>query len=490
MANKNYSGVSMSLKIYNSLTREKEPFVPLVQGRVTMYVCGVTVYDYCHIGHARAGIVFDVIYRYMQFIGYQVVYVRNFTDVDDKIIKKANEEGKSCEEISNKYIKAFYEDMNALGIDSPTHEPKATEHIQEMIHMIQRLIEKGHAYPAGGDVNYSVESFQEYGKLSGRKIDELYSGARVEIDEKKKNPLDFALWKESKPGEPAWESPWGMGRPGWHIECSAMSQKYLGDTFDIHGGGKDLIFPHHENEIAQSHGSSGKKPIKYWVHNGFVDINKQKMSKSLGNFFTIREVFKKYQPETIRLFLLSSHYRNPIEFSDQNLNEAGIVLNRFYEFLNSANKISSGNSFQPDMKIMEKFSAAMDDDFNTALALGYLNEYLRSLNAIKDELEKNKGQNAEKLKNKIASGKAAILKIGKVLGLFLDDPLKFLESFKEKRIVEIGLTKKQIEEMINARAEARKNKDWETGDKIREQLGAKGILLDDSPSGTTWRVKP
>lgn len=482
-------GVVMSLKIYNSLSREKESFVPLVKDRVTMYVCGVTVYDYCHIGHARACIVFDVIYRYLQFIGYEVTYVRNFTDVDDKIINRANAEGKSCEEITKKYIKAFCEDMGLLGISPPTHEPKATEHIPEMIGMIEHLLDKGHAYQAGGDVMYSIESFREYGNLSGKKIEELQAGARVEIDEKKRDPLDFALWKNSKPGEPSWESPWGMGRPGWHIECSAMSQKYLGETFDIHGGGKDLIFPHHENEIAQSHGATGKKPVNYWLHNGFVDINKQKMSKSLGNFFTIREIFEKYQPEAVRLFLLSSHYRSPIDFSDQSLNEAGVVLNRFYEFLDSVNQLTHGASYQPDKEIIDKFQSALNDDFNTALALGHLNDHLRKLNAIKDELKKKKGNEAEDLKAKLGSGKEAILQTGKVLGLFLKEPFKFLEAFKEKKLKDIGITKEQIKEMIAARIEARKNKDWGKGDTIRQQLNEKGIVLEDSPDGTIWKIK-
>ena len=479
----------MSLRIYNSLSRKKEIFTPLVKSRVTMYVCGVTVYDLCHIGHARACIVFDVIYRYMQYIGYEVIYVRNFTDVDDKIINKANEEKMRCEEISKRYIEAFSEDMNALGVKSPSYEPKATDHITEMIDIIKRLIDKGHAYQADGDVVYSVESFQDYGKLSRKKIDELQSGARVEIDEKKKNPLDFTLWKESKPGEPAWESPWGKGRPGWHIECSAMSQKYLGETFDIHGGGKDLIFPHHENEIAQSQGATGKKPINYWIHNGFVDINKEKMSKSLGNFFTIRQVTVKYPPEVIRLFLLSSHYRNPIDFSDKNLKEAGIVPNRFYECLDSVKELKLDNTIEPDNEMIKKFKSAMDDDFNTALALGHLNDFLRKLNSIKDQLKSKKGRDAEILRKKLGKGKETILIIGEVLGLFLEEPSGFLKNFKEKRMMDLGLTENQIEEMIATRTEARKNKDWKEADKIRKELSKKGIILEDKPGGTIWKIK-
>ena len=330
----------MPLHIYNTLTKRKEAFKPIVDGEVRMYVCGVTVYDLCHIGHARAAIIFDVVYRYLKYLEYKVTYVRNFTDVDDKIIKRANNEKVSSEEIAERYIKEFYTDMNALGVEIPDCEPKATVHIPEMIEMIKKLIEKGYAYQANGDVFYSVRKFTEYGRLSGKNMDELLSGARVEIDEKKKDPLDFALWKASKPGEPWWESPWGKGRPGWHIECSAMGQKYLGEYFDIHGGGKDLVFPHHENEIAQSHAATGHPPVKYWIHNGFVNINKEKMSKSLGNFFTIKDVLKKFNPEVIRFFLLSSHYRSPIDFSDQNLNEAKINLDRFYDLFLFAEGVS------------------------------------------------------------------------------------------------------------------------------------------------------
>ena len=320
----------MSLLIFNTLTRKKEPFVPLKANQISMYVCGVTVYDYCHVGHARAAIVFDTFYRYFQRLGYEVRFVRNFTDIDDKIIKRANEEGLDWQAVTQKYIAAFYEDMDKLNIATPTEEPRATDHIPEMLEMIESLVNEDKAYAVQGDVFYSIKSFKDYGCLSGKNVDDLQSGARVEINETKRDPLDFALWKKNKPGEPFWESPWGPGRPGWHIECSAMSKKYLGDTFDIHGGGKDLVFPHHENEIAQSCGCTGKQPARYWVHNGFVNIDKEKMSKSLGNFFTIREVCKKYHPEVLRLFLISSHYRSPIDFSEKNLDDATKVLSRFY----------------------------------------------------------------------------------------------------------------------------------------------------------------
>ena len=328
----------MALRIYNTLTGKKEDFVPLHENRVGLYVCGVTVYDLCHIGHGRSAVVFDTIYRYLRYRGYEVTYVRNFTDIDDKIIKRANDEGVDFKAIAEKYIEEFNIDMGRLGLEKPSVEPKATEHIPEMIQLISILVEKGFAYQRNGDVFFSVERFKDYGKLSKRNLDEMQAGARVEIDEKKENPLDFALWKASKPGEPSWESPWGKGRPGWHIECSVMSQKYLGETFDIHGGGKDLIFPHHENEIAQSEAATGKPFVRYWIHNGFVNINKEKMSKSLGNILTLKEIFKDWHPEVIRLFLLSHHYRSPLDYSVDSLSEAKAGLDRFYTTLNSIQK--------------------------------------------------------------------------------------------------------------------------------------------------------
>ena len=328
----------MPLCITNTMSGEKEPFVPLKPGVVAMYVCGVTVYDYCHVGHARAAIAFDTLYRYLQYLGNKVCFIRNFTDIDDKIISRANKEGVNWQEINQKYIEAFHQDMGKLNIASPTEEPKATDHIPEMVDMIESLVDQEKAYESNGDVFYSIKSFKDYGCLSGKNIDDLQSGARVEVNEVKRDPLDFALWKKSKPGEPFWDSPWGKGRPGWHIECSAMSKKYLGNIFDIHGGGKDLIFPHHENEIAQSCGCTGKQPVRYWVHNGFVNIDKEKMSKSLGNFFTLRDVYKKYHPEVLRLFLISSQYRSPIDFSEKNLEDATKVMTRFYEGLAGINQ--------------------------------------------------------------------------------------------------------------------------------------------------------
>jgi cysteinyl-tRNA synthetase len=482
----------MSLHIYNTLTKRKELFKPIKEGEVRMYVCGVTVYDLCHIGHARAGIVFDVIYRYLKYLGLKVTYVRNFTDVDDKIIKRANEEKVSSEEIAERYIKEFYTDMSALGIEIPDCEPKATVHIPEMIEMIKRLIEKEYAYQANGDVFYSVRKFAEYGRLSGKNTDELLSGARVEIDEKKKDPLDFALWKASKPGEPWWESPWGKGRPGWHIECSAMGQKYLGEYFDIHGGGKDLVFPHHENEIAQSHAATGHPPVKYWIHNGFVNINKEKMSKSLGNFYTIKDVLKEFNPEVIRFFLLSSHYRSPIDFSDQNLNEAKINLDRFYDLFLFAEGVSPSPQSPPikggevlsplvgERELIQKFEDAMNDDFNTAQAIGHLNIELHRLNGMRNLADRA---------SEFLKGIATLKKTGSVLGLFGQDTIEYFKREKSEGLASIGLSEDEIESLIYEREKARKEKRWSDGDRIRNELAQKGIILEDTPQGTVWKIK-
>src|SRR3972149_6883997 len=390
-----------------------------------MYVCGPTVYDLSHIGHARSAVTFDILYRYLRYKGYNVNYTRNYTDIDDKIINRANKDGVAWNEISERYIKAFDEDMAALGVELPNFRPKATETINEMLNVIQALIDKGFAYVLDGDVYYSVRKFKEYGKLSGKNIEELESGARVEVDERKQDPLDFALWKASKPGEPWWESPWGRGRPGWHIECSAMGQKYLGQCFDIHGGGKDLVFPHHENEIAQSYGATGHPPVKYWINNGFVNINKEKMSKSLGNFFTIKEILKKFNPEVIRYFLLSSHYRSPIDFSDQNLNEAKINLDRFYDPLLFADgMMQEARSKKQEIKefdneLVQKFEEAMNDDFNTAQVIGYMNTELHRLNGMRSLIGKGE-----------IKGIAALKKIGEVLGLFNQNPAEYFEKEK------------------------------------------------------------
>jgi len=480
----------MSLRLYNSLTRKKEDFVPLQENRVGMYVCGVTVYDYCHVGHARAGAVFDTIYRYLKHLGYEVNYVRNFTDIDDKIINRAKEEGRPWQEVAEQYIRAFYEDMGKLNIELPTVEPKATGHIPEMIAMIASLIEQGKAYDKDGDVFYSVQSFAGYGQLSGKNTDDLLAGARVEVNEDKRNPLDFALWKKNKPGEPAWDSPWGPGRPGWHIECSAMGRKYLGETFDIHGGGKDLIFPHHENEIAQSCGASGKPPVKYWIHNGFVNIDKEKMSKSLGNFFTIREIYKHHHPEVLRLFLISSHYRNPIDFSEKNIEDVARVLTRFYEGIEAAEEILqdrealSLDGAVRSCTFMQKFEEAMNDDFNTAVALALLNEELRKMNTLTQE-QKSGPDDGEDLPIRLAALKQA----GNILGLFYRTPKQFQSEMFQLKNRELHLDTEKIETLIAARNAARKARDWGKADQCRDDLNAMGVVLEDTPQGTEWKIK-
>ncbi|MFV1951565.1 MAG: cysteine--tRNA ligase [Nitrospinota bacterium] len=485
----------MSLRIYNTLTGQKEIFKPIKDGEVGMYVCGVTVYDLCHIGHARATVVFDVIYRYLKYLGYKVKYIRNFTDVDDKIINKAINEGTGSHEVAERYIKEFYNDIYPLGIERPTCEPKATDHIQEMIDMIRILIDKGYAYKAGGNVFYSVGRFEDYGKLSGKKIDELLAGARIEVDEHKRDPLDFALWKESKPGEPAWESPWGMGRPGWHIECSAMSHKYLGNTFDIHGGGRDLIFPHHENEIAQSEGVTGERYVNYWIHNGFVDINKEKMSKSLGNFFTVREVLDRYHPEVLRLFLISSHYRSPIDFSDHNLKEAKKVLDRFYDILWFAKTANRGSASMKEVlheendDLMKRFEDAMNDDFNTALVIGYLNDLLRDMNRLKDRMPNSTSGKKREILIDINKGVGVVKRVGDVIGLFCVDPEEYIKGQRLERIKELGIEEVEINRLIEERNNARQRKDWDAADNTRSYLEKKGIVLEDTQEGTSWRIK-
>jgi cysteinyl-tRNA synthetase len=481
----------MKLRLYNSLTRKKEDFVPLKENRVGMYVCGVTVYDYCHVGHARAGAVFDTIYRYLKHLGYEVNYARNFTDIDDKIINRAKEQGVPWQEVTEKYIQAFYEDMGKLNIELPSVEPKATDHIPEMIAMIASLIEQGKAYDKDGDVFYSVQSFTGYGQLSGKNTDDLQTGARVEVNEDKRNPLDFALWKKSKLDEPAWDSPWGPGRPGWHIECSAMGTKYLGETFDIHGGGKDLIFPHHENEIAQSCGASGKQPVKYWIHNGFVNIDKEKMSKSLGNFFTIREIYKRHHPEVLRLFLISSHYRNPIDFSENNIEDMAKVLTRFYEGIEAAQEIlhekkgAENSSLEDQVRssiFMQKFEEAMNDDFNTAVALALLNEELRKMNTLVQEPET--GHDEE-----LQISLAGIKKAGNVLGLFYRSPKEFQSEMFQLKNQELNLDTEKIEALIAERNAARTAKDWSKADQCRDDLTAMGVVLEDTAQGTEWKIK-
>ena len=453
-----------------------------------MYVCGVTVYDYCHVGHARSAVVFDTIFRYLEHLEFDVTYVRNFTDIDDKIINRALEEKISWQEVTEKYIDAFYEDMGQLYIKAPTVEPKATDHIPEMLDMITLLIGQGKAYESGGDVFYSVSSFSGYGQLSKKNIEELQSGARVEVNESKRDALDFVLWKKSKPGEPAWDSPWGAGRPGWHIECSAMGRKYLGDTFDIHGGGKDLVFPHHENEIAQSCGVTGCPPVRFWVHNGFVNIDKEKMSKSLGNFFTLRDIYKKHHPETLRLFLVSSHYRSPIDFSEKNLEDAEKVLSRFYEALANADEVLKGGLASRDVvrkhPLLTKCEEAMNDDFNTSVVLALMNEELRAINTELDKIARGSGD-----QNKLLVCVAAFRLVGGLLGLLSSSPEKFKKEIFDLKKSSLGLDVAKIEKLIKDRDLARKGQDWGRADQCRDELTQMGVVLEDTPQGTEWKIQ-
>jgi len=487
----------MSLKVYNTMSGKKEEFVPVREGKIGMYVCGITAYDYSHLGHARAAVVFDVIYRYFQYLGFDVMFVRNFTDVDDKIIDRANKEKIGFKDISEKYIGEYRRDMDALGVKRPSAEPKASEHIDGMIDIIEDIIEKGYGYVRDGDVYFSVEKKKDYGKLSGRNLEEMQAGARIEIDERKKNPLDFALWKASKPGEPTWESPWGLGRPGWHIECSVMSKKYLGDTFDIHGGGEDLVFPHHENEIAQSEAATGKPFAKYWIHNGFVNINKEKMSKSLGNFFTIREILEKFHPEVVRFFLLSNHYRSPIDFTDKNMSDARSALDRFYTLLRKIDDLEENGQENQSVrqkvkelseKLKTGFKAAMDDDFNTAKALGEVFEAVRLSNQVLDSMKRE----TEKIsRNDFSPLSEAFQDISTVLGIF---HLKAGEWFQDTVTADVGqkdasLSPAEIENMIEERNTARREKDWKRADELRDKLHQMGIILEDTDKGTQWKVK-
>ena len=467
----------MALKIFNTLSGEKDEFVPLTPGRVRMYVCGVTVYDSAHLGHCRFLITFDVIYRYLRFLGFDVTYVRNFTDVDDKIIKRANEERVSWETITERYIGEFHQDAEALGLLAPSVEPLATQHIAEIIKLIEQLETKGLAYRIDGDVYYSVAGFSSYGKLSRKNIDELEAGARVEVDERKQSPLDFALWKSSKPGEPTWDSPWGPGRPGWHIECSAMSTKYLGQPFDIHGGGRDLIFPHHENEIAQSEGAYGEPLARFWLHNGFLNINQEKMSKSLDNFFTIREILEEIDAAALRHYFLASHYRSPMDFSKEGLSEAARATDRIYETierLSHSTTIAEGTV--PDPALLESFRQEMDDDFNTPRALALIFDEARALNRLLDE-KKTQG---------IENRGAALRAMCDTLGLLRDG---YFERKKQRFLKKGDLTILRIEEAIGQRDRARLEKNWQEADRIRGELSRQGIVLEDTAKGTLWKVK-
>ena len=454
----------MTIKFYNSLTNQKEDFVPIREGEVGMYVCGMTVYDNCHLGHARAMMAFDIVARYLRYQGYKVNFIRNITDIDDKIIERAYENKEKIEDLTARTIASMQEDFLKLGLEPPNKEPRATDHIEGMIKMIVDLIDKGNAYHSKtGDVFFSVRTFPEYGKLSNKNIDELNPGSRIEEDESKEDPLDFVLWKSAKPNEPSWESPWGPGRPGWHIECSVMSLENLGEHFDIHGGGPDLLFPHHENEIAQSECASNCKLANYWMHSGLLKINGEKMSKSLGNFAMLKDLFNSYHPEVIRYYLISSHYRSALNFDNESLGQARSALTRLYQALS----LASSNESDIDGDSVKEFVNSMNDDLNTPEALSTLFRLARLINSSKDVQDRNKYSSTMK-------------ELGMVLGLLNDSPDVFFQYGAR-------LSDEEIEAQIKERNDAREAKDFQKADQIRDDLEAKGILLDDSSDGTTWK---
>jgi len=471
----------VALRIYNTLMRDKELLEPLVPGQVRMYVCGITAYDRCHIGHARSAIVFDVVRRYLEYRGYRVTFVKNFTDVDDKIIRRANAEGVSPLEVSDRFIAAYREDMAALGVRPADVEPQATAYIPQMIRLIERLIAKGVAYVVDGDVYFEVRRFPRYGQLSGKPLDELLVGARVEVDERKRDPRDFALWKSAKPDEPSWASPWGPGRPGWHIECSAMSMEHLGESFDIHGGGEDLIFPHHESEIAQSEAATERPFVRYWIHNGFVNLGAEKMSKSLGNILTIKELVKRHDPEALRLYLLGTHYHNPLEFSEERVHESASALERLRRLPQEMERLAPVTpSGGPDgglprqvAELCGRFEAAMDDDFNTAQAVGVLFDLARVLHAYVDLVERG-----ERAVAPLVDGVGVLVRLSNVLGLLERSPVR-PEMPLELR--------ERIEALITERDAARKRRDWRRADEIRAEIESLGALVEDAPSGTHWK---
>jgi cysteinyl-tRNA synthetase len=489
------------MQFYNTLSRRKEAFKPLTPGRAGFYACGVTVYDDCHLGHARSSVVFDVLVRHLRWRGLDVTWVRNFTDIDDKIIRRAQELGIPWNEVAERYIASFQEDMAALGVPPAQIEPKATDHIPEIIDLIRRLEERGFAYPGGGDVFFRVRRFPGYGKLSGRSPEDLLSGARVEVDPNKEDPLDFVLWKGSKPGEPTWDSPWGPGRPGWHIECSAMSIKYLGETFDLHGGGHDLIFPHHENELAQSEAATGKLFVRYWLHHGMLTIDQEKMSKSLKNFFTVKEVLARFPAEVVRFFLINSHYRSPLDFSDAALSEAEAALLRLYTTMaRLQERLRPYPNFKPqpaidvavNLSLEEcarlgslgaRFGEAMDDDLNTAGALGYLFDAVRLVNRLMEEPSEHPGYIT--ILWEVYHG---LRNLGLVLNLLQADPEKMVQTLRQKA-VDLKISPDEIQRLIEERSQARLQKDWGRADAIRQQLSDLNITLEDTPQGTIWRVK-
>lgn len=461
-----------TLSIYNTLSGKKERFQPIEPNKVRMYVCGMTVYDYCHIGHARVMVGFDVITRFLRHIGYDVTYIRNITDVDDKIFARAAENGEPFEDLTARFIHAMHEDERALSVLPPDQEPRATAHMGQIIAMIETLIEKGYAYAAeNGDVYYAIDKFEAYGRLSKKKVEDLQAGARVDVEVQKQNPLDFALWKAAKEGEASWDSPWGKGRPGWHIECSAMSTCCLGDTFDIHGGGPDLKFPHHENEIAQSEGATGKTYVNVWMHAGAVRVNKEKMSKSLGNFFTIREVLDKYSAEVIRYFLISSHYRSQVDYSESSLAEAQSALDRFYQAIRGLEP-EDFEGKELSSEYTERFKAAMSDDFNTPEALAVMFELVKVLNIARQK----------EVSDQVRILATTLREMGDVLGILQTDPEQYFRGTTTD-----GMPDAEIEEWIVRRKTARENKDWAESDRIRDVLAEQGIVLDDGKGGTTWR---
>jgi cysteinyl-tRNA synthetase len=489
------------MQLYNTLSRRKEPFKPLTPGKVGLYACGVTVYDDVHLGHARSCVVFEVLVRHLRRRGFEVTWVRNFTDIDDKIIRRAQADGVSWQEVAERYIAAFREDMAALGVPPADLEPKATEHIPQIIELIRRLEERGFAYQGAEDVYFRVRRFPGYGKLSGQSLDDMLVGARIEVDPHKEDPLDFVLWKGSKPGEPTWPSPWGPGRPGWHIECSAMSMHYLGQTLDLHGGGLDLVFPHHENELAQSEAATGQPFSRFWLHHGLLTINQEKMSKSLGNFFTVKEVLTRFPAEVVRLFLINSHYRSPLDFSDAALAEAEAALLRLYATLARLKEVLAahpGFQLQPTIdcevnlsleecarlgSLGARFEAALDDDLNTAQALGYLFETVRLTNRLLEEPSDHPGYLT--ILQDVYQG---LVNLGGVLNLLQAEPAEMVKTLRQKA-ADLKISPEEIERLIEERVQARKNKDWARADAIRQQLADLDILLEDSPQGTTWRVK-
>lgn len=480
----------MPMRLYNTATRQKEEFKPLHEGQVGLYACGVTVYDLCHVGHARSTIVFDVLVRHLRAQGFKVTYVRNFTDVDDKIIDRARLAGKDPHELAQQYIEAFCEDMGRLGVLIPDEEPRATQFIPQMIDMIRTLAEKGYAYEEGGDVFFAVDKFETYGKLSGRRLDDMKAGSRVAVDEKKRHPMDFALWKRAKPGEPQWPSPWGAGRPGWHIECSVMSGFFLGPTFDIHGGGEDLLFPHHENERAQSVAATGGEFARYWVHNGFVTVESEKMSKSLGNFLTIRDALSLYHPEVLRLFLLSKHYRNPLDFSKSAVLDLQSGLVRIYRTFQRVRGILGAEGDKPSHAyhgslsepggdtFLARFVEAMNDDLNTPNAIALIFEEITAINRMMDA-----GLGPDE-KQDLGKSLAHLHGAAEVLGVLQQAPEAFFETVASPSEAPDS---EEIEALVQERARARADKDWARADTLRDHLKSKGIVLEDGPKGTTWR---